>query len=189
MGRNLTTSPIEASEAGKLLKIEDRRDKLLFACGLFLGLRCNEICKLRWKDILEEELAIHQSKTGKTRRMSSPVKFREIVEECYDGQDVEELVFVGRRGSTRKKGLVNKSVNDILRKYIASEGVKTRGAVSSHSLRKSMARAFYEANGRSADALAFLQAILQHSSITITLIYIGVQHDLMAERVNLISYG
>lgn len=184
----MTTSPIEASEAGKLLKVNDRRDKLLFACGLFLGLRCNEICKLTWGDIIGEEIAIYQSKTGKTRRMSSPVKFKEIVRECYDGQPSDSLIFVGRRGSTGKKGLSNKAVNDILRKHISGQGVKTRGAVSSHSLRKSMARAFYEANGRSADALAFLQTVLQHSSITITLIYIGVQHDLMAEKVNLISY-
>lgn len=182
--RNTTTAPLR--DAGKFLTIQNGRDRLLFATALFLGVRCNELVKITWEDLLGEEISIFQSKTKKVRRMKIHPELKKIAKECHNGET--GLAFTGRRGQDGSRPLTNAGVNHILRKYMQELGITTNASPSSHALRKTFGRNFYEANGKSADALAYLQRCFGHSNLATTLIYIGVDFEEMSERVCKIQY-
>ncbi len=188
--KNQTTSPAkDLSKLGALLKVEDPRDRLLFACGLHMGLRGNsELCQLKWKDLLGERVQIFQPKTGKTRIFVIPDRLREIVAECYDGQDRDSYVFTGRRGQSGNSPLSNAGLNLILRRYFERFGIEFSGNNSSHALRKCFARSFVMANGNNIETLELLRRELNHSSINITMVYCGIETENHAKMVNKISY-
>lgn len=189
--RNTTTSPAKSlKDLGRLLSIPDKRDRLLFTCGLHMGLRgTSELSRLRWRELLGQQISVFQPKTGKTRTMLVPQKVSEMAKECYEEQPLDSYVFTGRRGQAGDKPLSNRGLNLILKKYFDEYNIEFTGNCTSHALRKSFGRSFYVANGETAEALAYLQEVFQHSTIFVTLRYIGVQMDVMAQRVNMISYA
>lgn len=183
--RNTTTSVLK--NPGKLLKIADKRDRLLFAIQLYMGLRCNELVKLEWSDILDrEEAVIWQSKTKKKRVVFIHPDLREIIKDCHEGQ--VGLIFTGRRGQSGDKPMTNAGVNMILRKYMKELGVTTTGNPSSHSLRKTFGDNYLSANGRDFDSLSALQAQYGHSSILITVRYVGIEKERQAQNISNIKY-
>lgn len=183
--RNTTTAPLKG--AGKLLKISDKRDRLLFACALFLGLRSNELVKLKWEDVVgKDEILVFQSKTKKKRSIFVHPQLKEIINDCYEGQ--EGLMFTGRRGQSGDRPLTNAGVNFILRRHLKILGITSSKNDSSHALRKSFADSYFSSNGRNFDSLLWLSKQLGHSSVQITLRYIG-QDDLMqAQNIKNIQY-
>lgn len=183
--RNTTTAPLK--DAGKLLKIVDKRDRLLFGCALYLGLRCNELVKLEWADILDrDETVIWQSKTRKKRVVFIHPDLKEIIKDCHEGQ--EGLIFTGRRGQSGDRPMTNAGVNFVLRKYLKILGISTNGNPSSHSLRKSFADCYFSSNGRNFDSLLWLSKQLGHSSVQITLRYIGQDDLVQAQNIKNIQY-
>lgn len=191
MARNTKTSHISAKDAGKLFAIEDKRDRLLFAAGLWLGLRAtSELCRLKWKDLLNvETVKVWQPKTSKFREVAMPLALKPVVNECYEGQDPDSYIFTGRRGQDGTKPLSNKAVNDLIRKYFSEFGIKTRLNSSSHCLRKTWGRCYLDANGCDIDTLSFLQNNFGHSSIAITMTYLSIDFERQAQMVNNIKYG
>lgn len=183
--RNTVTAPLK--DAGKLLKIADKRDRLLFGCALYLGLRSNELVKLEWADILDrDEAVIWQSKTKKKRVVFIHPDLKEIIKDCHEGQ--EGLIFTGRRGQSGDRPMTNAGVNFVLRKYLKILGITTNGNPSSHSLRKSFGENYLSANGRDFDSLAALQAQYGHSSILTTIRYVGIEKKRQAENISKIQY-
>lgn len=188
--KRTTTSPAkDLKNLGKLLTIPDKRDRLLMACGLFVGMRgTSELCKLKWSDLLGDQIQIYQPKTGKTRIFVIPDKLKEVIAECYDGQPADSYVFTGRRGQKGDAPLSNRGLNLILRRYFDEFGIEFSGNNSSHALRKCFAKSFITANGDNIETLELLRRELNHSSINITMVYAGIVADNHAKMVNKISY-
>ena len=184
-----TTAPANFKDAGKLLGVKDKRDRMLFACALYLGLRgTSELSRLKWGDVLGDRISVYQPKTGKTRRMVIPDGLKSIVEECYEGQGHDEFIFTGRRGTSGNSPLTNAGLNKIIRKYVSKFSIEVPGNDSSHFLRKTWARNYYENNGRTIDALDWLRRNLGHSHINTTLIYMGIDYEQQGERMNNVTY-
>lgn len=189
--KNQTTGHAkDFKKLGTLLKLEDKRNRLLFGCGLFMGLRGSELCSLKWKDLVGRTgtVDVFQPKTGKTREVALADALVPIISECYEGQPLDSYVFTGRRGQDGSKKLTVCGLNRIIRKEFEANGVEFTAGNSSHCIRKSFSRNYYESNGRSHEALLWLQKELGHSSIDITLRYISIDREEMARRVNNISY-
>lgn len=184
-----TTSPLKSSDAAKLLRIEDKRDRLLFACALFLGLRgTSELSRLKWKDLMGEHAMIYQPKTGKYREIMIVPKLREIISWAYDGQPLESYIFTGRRGSFGDKPITNAGLNKIIRRYFRILGITTRLNDSSHALRKTFGRNYWESNGKTMEAAEWLRRNFGHASIHTTLIYIGIDYHEQGEKMKNINY-
>lgn len=190
--RSTKTSPArDLDSLGKLLTIEDKRDRLLFGCSLFLGLRGNsELAKLKWKDLKNDGvLRVYQPKTNKWREFIMPEQLKAMIAECYEGQPLDSYVFTGRRGQDGSKSLSNKGLNDIIRKYFREFGIEFEAGNSSHCLRKSFCASYLRANGDNITALELLRQQMGHSSINITMIYAGVSLRHQAKMINNIKYG
>lgn len=187
MKRSTVTSPISPSDVVKLLKVDDKRDRLLFACSFFLGLRGNsELCQLKWKDLLGETAMIWQPKTSKHRELPISLNLRQVIDWAYEGQPVDNYIFVAKNRGT--KPLSNAGLNKIIRKHFTELEIKTRLNNSSHCLRKTFGAAFIENNGGGIGTLERLRNNFGHSDIKTTIRYCGIDYGLITEEMNNINY-
>lgn len=186
----MVTQPLKFDDAKKLLSVSDKRDRMLFACGLYMGLRgSSELCSLKWGDLVGKNfIHVYQPKTKKTRPIVISNNLKKHIDECYDGQPLGSYVFTGRRGQFGNNPLTNAGLNKIIRKWVRILGIEPRGNDTSHMLRKTFGRNYYERNGRTFEALKFLQEQFGHANPNITAIYIGVNFDEQAQRVQNVSY-
>lgn len=191
-GNASKTAPLQKEEAKKLLSIKDERKRLLFALGIYMGLRASELTGLRWMDVLGKRVArIYQKKTGKYRECKIPAKIQELIEEFYDGQDLGAYLFYPLRGGDKSKPMTVHGLNKLLKQAMNELGVDFDLNSSSHLLRKTFGRTTYvhmkEKHGELAAAEA-LRKIYGHASITTTLRYIGMYDALIDEAEEAIDF-
>lgn len=173
----------------QLLTVPDKRDRLLLACSMFMGLRgTSELSRLKWSDLLADRVQIFSPKTGKTRFFIIPDNLREIITDCYEGQDVDSFAFTGRRGQFGDKPLTNRGLNLILRKYFKEFGIEFYGNNSSHAMRKTFTNRFIVLNGNTLEAAELARRELNHSSLQTTMVYAGITEANHAKMVNNIKY-
>ena len=130
-----------------------------------LGLRINDIVRLRLSDIVNDggrfRLAITEQKTGKQRVFTVPLVIYQYIENyCLrNGIARDALLFpVSTRAIQKQLALVCD--------YLGYEGIST------HSFRKWYATEIYRNNGYD---IALVQRLLQHSSAAVTQRYIGIE--------------
>jgi integrase len=187
--RNTKTSPLSFADAAKLLSINDRRDRLLFACSLFLGLRgTSELCKLKWGDLLGESAMVWQPKTSKYRELTIVPKLREIIEWSYEGQPKDNYIFTARRGSKGDKPMTNTGLNKVIRKWFDYFGITTRLNDSSHCLRKTFALNYIKMNGDNIFSLERLRSNFGHADIKTTLRYADIEYERLTMEMKNIQY-
>jgi integrase len=146
---------------------------LLFALGGYTGLRISDILDLTWKELIEaDKISVIEKKTRKKRVIDLNQVLKEIINKCYQGQNLNEYVFRGA-GKDGKLSVqhVNRKIKTIFSKY------KIRGRYSSHFMRKTLGRRVWEQNGCSEKALILLSDILQHSSLKMTKIYLNITEE------------
>lgn len=163
----------------RLYRDGDYRMSLLVAVGIFTGLRISDLLSLRWSQILDrEELSIVEGKTGKLRHIRLNPELLAHVQDCHKAMaivDDNQPCFANRNGQPISIQLVNRQLKVIKVKYQIRID-----SLSSHSLRKTMARAIWEnenARGRGESALLVLSEMLNHSSPAITRRYIGLRRQ------------
>ena len=130
-----------------------------------LGLRISDIVQLRLSDIVNDggryRLAITEQKTGKQRVFTVPLVIYQYMENyCLrNGIGRNELMFpLTTRAIQKQLALVCD--------YLGYEGIST------HSFRKWYATEIYKNNGFD---IALVQRLLQHSSVSVTQRYIGIE--------------
>jgi integrase len=194
-GEDQTVFPIKKMEqleamADWLYENADRKYLLGFVLGINLGLRANELLKLRVRDVLNpdgsvryiadvedttDRIAIHQSKTGKTRTVY-------LNETCckaitwYFAQDggcvKNDFIFSSREGGHIKP--------DTFRKILkaAATDCNIKQNIGTHTLRKTWGWWQYKTNtGKSYGDVAQLQRLFGHDSPMTTLRYIGIMDE------------
>ncbi len=146
---------------------------LLFALGAYTGLRISDVLDRTWKELKEaDKISVIEKKTRKKRVIDLNQVLIEIINKCYNGQNLDEYVFSGA-GKDGKMSVqhVNRKIKTIFSRY------KIKGRYSSHFLRKTMGRRVWEQNGSSEKALILLSDILQHSSLKMTKIYLNITEE------------
>lgn len=162
----------------RLYRDGDYRTSLLIGCGCFFGLRISDLLQLRWEQILSDEFAVYEQKTGKRRVIKVNNGFREHIRDCHEAMGVRDdssPCFLNRFGSIITIQMVNRRFKEIKVKY----QVKIDN-FSTHTLRKTWARQIWEvenAAGRGDMALLKLSELMNHSAPNITRIYIGLRQQ------------
>lgn len=159
-----------------LLQLERDREKrflLLIALGVYTGLRISDVLKLRWNQMLDaEKLIIEEQKTGKKRTIEINENLSRIVSQEYEGQEPEEFIFVNRFGSNAiSVQYVNRKLKEIFDFY------DIKGNYSSHFMRKTLGRRVWESNNCSDKSLVLLSSLFNHSSTSVTRIYLGIRDE------------
>ena len=186
-GTITTADYLDFNEYKRLIKCLEEEGKYkdcLYAMLSFcLGLRISDVLKLRWEEIIGcRFIIVTEKKTKKTKRIPISLETARHIEQIYrklGKPDLNELVFVGRN----EKPLTRQGVNLKLKKWKLKYDLNISN-FSSHTFRKTFGRYVYETMGRSNEALVLLNRIFRHSSISTTMIYIGLRDDEISDIFN-----
>lgn len=167
-----TVQPIR--DIDKVLDIADylratsERNYVMFMIGIYSGLRISDIRKLKVRDIKGKDyIYIREMKTEKEKRFIINDELKPIINNYIIGkQDYEYLL---------KSPKTNESITRQQAYNILSDAAKQFGldSIGTHTLRKTWGYHTYQ---QTHDAVAIMD-ILNHSDISITLRYIGINQD------------
>lgn len=155
-------------------EVQKKRDQLLFKLGITTGLRVGDIVKFKISDVLDKNnVTVLEGKTKKKRDIFiEPVK--ELINEYMKLLPPDAIyLFPSRKGDSH---ITTTQAYRILTKAADLLGRKDIGT---HTMRKTFAYHYYMQNRDVAE----LMNILNHSSQSITLRYIGVQQESINQKV------
>jgi len=175
---------------GKALK----RDYALFVLGINIGLRASDLLKLTIGDVAEKErnkfkvkksVEISEKKTGRRREFQINQSAKEAIELFLNNDrreaSEEEYLFQSRKGDNQP--LQVRSLHRLIKSIMRDLGVK--GNFGTHTLRKTFAYHVYANNIKDDPGiLDKLCKVLNHSSASITLRYIGITKEVIADIYN-----
>lgn len=168
-------------EFKKLLK-ELHKDKkylweLYARISFCTALRCSDVLSLTWHDIINRcSLTITEKKTGKTRKIPFNIQTQDRIDEAYilmKKPNPNELVFYNRK--TRKPFTIQ-YINKLAKEWKEKYGLAI-GNFSTHTFRKTFGRYVYDTSKDKSEALILVNSILNHSTIDVTKVYIGLRQD------------
>lgn len=169
-----TVQPIrdieKIEEIKKILKHESYRNYFLFVMGINTGLRISDLLPLKVKDVRgKTHIVIREKKTGKSKRFLINTTLRKEISEYTESMADEEYLFKSTRS--------NKPIQRVQAYKILNRACKKVGLeeIGTHTLRKTFGYHHYKFH----KDVALLQEILNHSSPSVTLRYIGITQDEM----------
>lgn len=156
-------------DIAQFLRKQSERNYVMFAFGIYSGLRISDILKMRVRDVRDKNyIYLREQKTNKEKRFVINSELKNILKEYIQGKEEYEYLF--RATHRGNKPLTRQQAYNIL-----SEAGKKFGleAIGTHTLRKTWGYHTYQITK---DVVA-IQEILNHSSPSITLRYIGINQD------------
>lgn len=137
--------------------------------SIYFALRFKDISNLVWADVLgKSRILINESKTSKAREIPISQELQDSIRLTYielgSPSIFDKIVPIGIRG-----------VNKQLKVYSQKCGIKKR--VSTHTWRKTFGREVWSRNGKSDASLLKLSMLFNHSSTTITRIYLDITRE------------
>ena len=174
-----TVQPIRDKEIIKKFKNEllkkGSRDYMLFVIGINTGLRISDILPLKVKDVKDvTHIRIKEKKTGKPKRFKINSNLKKEIDKYIDGMNDDDYLFKSRKGNkpiTRVQAY--RILNDVAEKLGLPE-------VGTHTLRKTFGYHHYQQY----KDVAILKDILNHSSPSVTMRYIGINDDMKDETID-----
>lgn len=149
----------------KLIKTQENpRLGLLIVTGINLGVRIENLLQFKFEDLRQKNVTIIEGKTGKKRTLVINDNIRTalaLFKNQYNG-----YAFKSQKDTIYSR----QHVNRLLKKYF-------KGKISTHSLRKSFGRRVWDNDNQSERSLVYLSELFQHSSISITRIYLGIRQE------------
>lgn len=160
----------------KILKSNNLRDYCLFVLGINSGLRISDLLTLKVSDVcdakgkIKDRISIREKKTNKQKDFPIGETSRKALKEYLDhiNKKADQALFTSRKGS---KPITRQQAYRILNDAARSIGIKEK--IGTHSLRKTFS---YHAFQSGVD-ITRIQKLLNHSSPSVTLAYIGITQD------------
>lgn len=167
------------------LKIRSERNYLLFEFGVSTAIRISDILQLRVRDVrdkngrIREYINVKEQKTDKDNKMKLPKDLKKLIKEYVQEKKDYEFLFKSRNG-------VNKHITRQQAYRILSEAASVFGInnIGCHTLRKTFGYHLYK---ETKDAAAIM-VLLNHSSISETLRYIGINQDRKDDIMQSVSF-
>jgi len=168
------TSTIEHIK--KILLSQSKRNFLLFTLGINSALRISDLLRLKIKDVTDskgkplERISLREKKTGKTKSFPLTTNSKKAIILYYNDVHPERDSFLFYSFSP------NKSISRVQAYRIINAAARMAGIndrIGTHTLRKTFAYHAYK-NGYD---ISIIQKLLNHSSPSTTLRYIGITQD------------
>lgn len=151
-----------------------KRNRMLFVFGINVGLRIQDILKLRVIDVKGEHIVMREMKTDKQKWLIINPTLRKELNRYITGMDDYDFLFQSREGNN--KPLTRDMAYKILKRAANEIGLIDIGT---HTMRKTFGYHFYQ---RTKD-IVLLQKIFNHSSPDVTMRYIGMDQDMMDNAI------
>ena len=146
------------------VKESDRqRNLMLFLSGVNLGFRIGDIVKLKVKHV-----QIVDEKTDKPTKRKMPKKFKNAMRQYIKDKKDEDFLFPSRNG--KHQHIKPNTAYKIIKRAAEEVGLEN---IATHSMRKTFGLFMYEQT----KDVALIMDLLNHSSQSISLRYIGKNQD------------
>lgn len=188
------------------------RDLTMFVCAINIGLRGGDFCRIKWKDVFDNDWTIRKTKdfvpekTERRDRCGNVIK-RKYVRLRYDKDfkmainnwrnwlienkqepELEDYIFKSNKGDH----VVEETWYRTVEKNRVKAGIKQ--TIGTHGLRKTYGHSYYLAAPDKQEALIQLMTIFGHSDMRITLTYICItdeeifrNQDRMCDKMSIFS--
>ena len=187
-----------------LVASERWRDNMLFIVGINFGLRVSDLRRLRFCNLINDDLSfktefpILEQKTKNTRKVQrnrwitindAVVDAVTLYLEHTPGVSLSDYLFrsESNRGGSENRPMHRNSVDRIL-KGIAND-LCLENKMSTHTLRKTFCYHQMVMSGNDPRKLLLLSKILGHSSVAVTLEYIGITNEEIADAYRNLNLG
>ena len=154
------------------LALSGARNVLLFSMGINTGLRISDLLSLKVEDVRGvNQYVLKEKKTGKSKRILLHAVQNDIQEYVKFKND-NEYLFASKKG--------NGPITRVQAYRILNSAARVVGLdeIGTHTLRKTFGYHFYRSNHN----VAMLQKLFNHASPAITLRYIGITQDEIADE-------
>jgi site-specific recombinase XerD len=184
--------PLTRAQVKALLKATDSiREKALLTLGFATGYRISELLSLKVADVATNGM-IHshvtvkasntKTKQGRTVLLNSDAKKALLALVIWlkaKGLDANAPLFVSRKHVNGYAAISRQQAHKLLKDLFAAIG--EFGNVSTHTLRKTFAKAIYEATG---GKIELVQIALGHVAITSTVSYLSFNTQSIDDAIN-----
>ncbi|MGN2339818.1 tyrosine-type recombinase/integrase [Clostridium cagae] len=167
------------------LRAHNERNYVLFMFGIYTGLRISDILQFRVRDIRDSKFKIRdyfyirEEKTGKEKRMKIHKDLKIILKEYTTDKLDYQYLFLSKKG--KNKAISRQQAYRILNKVAK---VFELDSIGCHTLRKTFGYQLYK---KTKDGIT-IKEILNHSDLSTTLRYIGVNQDRKDSLIEEVSF-
>jgi integrase len=176
-----------------ILEKKNKRDYMLFVVGINVGLRAGDLLNLKINEVSEQEtkgkfvikdaVTIREEKTDKIREFTLNKSAKEAIELYLNSLkdfSPEDYLFKSRKGN---EALTVEATHKIIK--TAMRDLNIKGNYGTHTLRKTFGYHTYINNVKDNPLiLETLQKMLNHSSQSVTLRYIGITKEVITDVYN-----
>lgn len=161
------------------LKETSERNYVMFLCGIYTGLRISDILKLQVRDVRKKQyVTIREKKTGKEKKFKINKELRPILEKYIADKPDYEYLF---HAAHSKKPISRQQAYNIISSAGKQFGLDSIGT---HTLRKTFGYHTYQQTHDTAT----LMDVFNHSDVSVTLRYIGINQDSKDDLIDSLSY-
>lgn len=147
----------------------------IFMIGIYSGLRISDILNLKVNDVKEKDkITVREKKTGKRKEFPLQDIVIKTIETYLNKRndkfvyaDYEDYLFIGKKGCRMCRSQVYRILNT------AAAECDLNIDVGTHTMRKTFAYHMY----KQSNDIVLVQRLLNHSSPSITLRYIGIEQE------------
>lgn len=153
---------------------KNKRDGIMYAIGIYMGLRISDILPLRVRDAKKQYFYFREKKTGKEKRIPINKFIRKLLDDYIkDKKDYECLFRSPRKNANQpiSRQQAYKIISDAGKQFGIQDGIGT------HTMRKTFGYHYY----KKTKDVATLMELFNHSHESITLRYIGITQDTISK--------
>ena len=163
-----------------------RRMYLLFAVGIYTGLRISDIVRLKAGNVRGKMLRLKEQKTGKSQNIEINKALRAIFNARLDGMGDDAYIFASRKrdANGRIKPITTRAAAYDMKLIAKRFGIKE--PFSCHSTRKTYGYRMY--NGGYGATLEEVRQQFNHSREAVTRRYIGVDEEIRNKHVRKLEF-
>lgn len=154
---------------------KNKRDWLLFILGINSGLRISDLLNLTVEDVTNDRVKVREQKTKKLRDFKFNLRCKDYIKEYLSETGITSgPLFSSQKGGYRYP-ISRQHAHRILNE--AKNAIGLMDNIGCHTLRKTFGYQLYK---KGVD-ITRIQKLLNHSSPSITLSYIGITRDELDE--------
>ena len=153
------------------------RDVFLFNLGINCGLRVSDMLGLKKIDIKDYTIKLREQKTRKQKQIPL-YHLKEDIDRYIQFLEDEDYLFKSNKLDYEGN---DKPISRVQSYRILNHSAKSIGLseIGTHSMRKTFGYHYY----KKTKDVALLMDLFNHSSQSVTLIYIGINQDMMDEEI------
>lgn len=165
-----------------LIKLEEDerwQEWATYSMCYYLALRISDVLRIRWENILEpEHLILNEKKTDNRRAIKINADLRDILKTAHQGMNKPPIntLLLSHRWRNKRKSLTQGGICRRLQKSLVRYDIPydENIACGTHIFRKTFGKKYLENYGDTDGALVKLMGIFGHSSLKMTLKYMGI---------------